>query len=319
MNRDFSRKSKSRFFSVSVLSFLTAFSAMSFAGGDDSSRYSEKKWRGKHKDERVKRIRGITVTGVNSVKGRALFDWGEPFGTFNFPAIFAHNENGDTPFPVDEDTPDSAILATGVAPEYLFVRGETFDDVDPAKVNLPLRNVPINIDFDYLEKVPLPGLEEAQPLELSQAVPNNDITLGQWMEARSVIKIDCTGDKAKVKLGVRNLIPNRIYSVWATVNLPEEVSGTPGVYSSTLPIGGTPNIFITDENGDARYERDIKFCPYDIDPEKVDMPVHPVLNIELLYHADHEAYGAIPAPGIMLGLITFSHVVFPINVEMLDN
>src|SRR5262245_31883814 len=97
---------------------------------------------------RVKRIQGIVVTGTNSALGKPIFSWGGPFGTFNFPTTFVYNAHGNEPLPVDENTPASAILATGVSPEYLFIRGETQDAVKPEWVNVPLRKVPVNIDFD---------------------------------------------------------------------------------------------------------------------------------------------------------------------------
>lgn len=270
-------------------------------------------------DVAVKRIRGIAVTGVNSVRGRPLFNWGEPFGTFHFPAVFAYNKYGSEPLVIDENTPDSAILATGVSPKYLLTRGETPDVVKPEWVNVPLRKIPVNIDFSYIEKVPLRGLLEADLLELAQSEPADPITLGQWLNASGFVTIKCSDDRANIKLQMRNLLPNRIYSAWATVDLPEDIAGESGRYSSTLPIGGTPNIFMTDEGGDAIFEREIKFCPFLTQSEDIRMPNIPMLNIEVLYHADHETYGAIPAPGIMLGLITFSHVVFPVSVELLDD
>jgi hypothetical protein len=267
----------------------------------------------RHRDRRVKYIRGVTVTGTNSVRGRPFFDWGGTYGTFNFPTTFIYNENGAQPLLIDEATPDSAVLATGVSPEYLLIRGDSPDVVKPESINVPLRKVPVNIDFDpsLAKKRPLRGLLEADPLELSQAEPAADITLGQWMKASGVAAIECSGDGANIRLRMKNLIPNRIYSVWATMALAEPASGN---VSSTLPVGGTPSIFMTDPSGDATYQRHIKFCPLD-----TQSGLSPMLDIELLYHANHSTYGAIPAPGLMLGLLTFPHIVFPVNVALLDN
>lgn len=267
----------------------------------------------------IKRIRGIAVTGVNSIRGKPIFDWGEPFGIFGFPTLFAYNESGNQPLSIDDSTPNSAVLATGVSPEYLLSRGETSEVVKPEWINVPLRQIPVNVGFNYDQKLPLPGLLDASPLELTQAEPAEPITLGQWLSANGSLTIDCSGEHATVKLRVRNLIPNRIYSLWATLQLPQEVEGKPGQFSTTLPIGGTPNIFVTDGGGDAVFERKIKFCPFKTQPSLGSLPVYPVLNMGVVYHADHETYGAIPAPGINpnLGLISFSHLVFPIDVEML--
>jgi hypothetical protein len=298
---------------------LLSMQPMSALGGDQAYNDDSDTGAGDRLDKRIKRIRGVTVTGVNSVRGKPFFSWGGPFATFNFPDLFVYNEHGTEPLLIDENTPDSAIVATGVSPEYLFIRGQTASVIPPGSTNLPLRNVPINIDFNYVKRVPLRGLLQADPLELSQSEPANPITLGQWMKASGVAVIDCSGEGATVKLRLKSLIPNRIYSAWATMTLPAQV-GQPGVNSFPLPIGGTPgNIFLTDKNGDATFERWIKFCPFDTQSTGGSTPSIPALDIEVLYHADFQAYGAIPAPGLMLGLITFDHLVFPIGVELLNN
>ncbi len=264
---------------------------------------------------KAKRIQGVTMTGTNSALGKPVFSWGGVFGTFNFPTTFVYNSHGTEPLPLDETTPASAILATGVSPEYLFIRGETPDVVKPEWINVPLRKVPVNIDFDVslTKKTVLRGLLQADPVERSQSEPAGDITLGQWMKANGVLTINCAGRGADLKMRFENLIPNRLYSVWATMGLPDPGSGieNPAI---PLPIGGTPSVFMTDERGDATFRRWIKFCPLDKNATR-----DPMLTIEVLYHANHSVYGAIPAPGIMLGLITFPHVLFPINVELLAN
>ena len=285
------------------------------AMGEDSANL----FNGGH-NPRIKRIHGVTVTGTNSVRGKPFFDWGPPFGTFNFPDLFVYNEHGTEPLLIDENTPDSAIVATGVSPEYLMIRGETADVIKPGTVNLPLRNIPINIDFAYIKRTPLRGFDTADPLELSQSEPSNPITLGQWMKASGVATIDCSGDGATVRLRMRNLIPNRMYSAWATMSLPPVIGQPGGQNAFPYPIGGTPaNAFLTDRNGDATFERWIKFCPFDAPATKGSKPSIPAVDIEVLYHGDFQTYGAIPEPGLMLGLITFTHVVFPVNVALLNN
>lgn len=266
-------------------------------------------------DMRVKHIEGAVVTGENSVLGRPVFDWGEPFGPFNFPTTFAYNEMGESPFQLDETTPDSAVLATGVSPIFLGIRGVTPDDVEPAWVNVPLRKVPVNTDFAFVERQALRGVLDAEPLELAQAEPAGDITLGEWMEARGDAKISCLGNESAVNLRLRNLIPNRMYSVWATMKLPQSDSGSgPAIFP--LPLGGTPNLFITDKYGNATYKRVVKFCPYEVLPTGGSM-----LNISVQYHANHQNYGAVPTAGAVMGnwigLIQFAHVQFPVNVERL--
>lgn len=270
-----------------------------------------------HRDDdqrRFKRIEGITITGTNSALGKPLFSWGGPFGTFNFPTTFVYNPGGTEPLPLTESTPASAVLATGVSPEYLFIRNETPDVVKPEWVNVPLRQVPVNIDFDPAleQKTVLPGLLEADPAARAQSEPAGAITVGQWMNASGVLTINCARGGAELRMRLKSLVPNRLYSIWATMGLPEPGGGIENP-TIPLPVGGTPSVLMTDERGDATFKRWIKFCPL----EAGSTP-DPMLTIELLYHANHSTYGAIPAPGIMLGLITFPHILFPINVELLN-
>lgn len=266
---------------------------------------------------KTKRIRGVTVTGVNSVLGKPFFSWGESMGAFNFPTVFAYNEFGTEPFTIDASTPSSAVLATGVSSEYLMLSGVTRDEVKPEWVNVPLRNVPVNTDFAFVQKETLRGVLEAQPMEVAQAEPANHITLGQWMEGSGVAKISCFDDGAEFTLRAKSLIPNRMYSVWATMGLEHSGgSSVPRVFP--IPLGGTPNVFLTDENGDAYYERVINICPFESESVGSSM-----LFIDVYYHANHQNYGAVVAPGFIpgnwVGVITFSHLQFPVNVEILED
>jgi hypothetical protein len=130
------------------------------------------------------------------------------------------------------------------------------------------------------------------------------------MRASGLAKIVCEDDHASVELQMRSLLPNRMYSVWATLGLPRDGSSP---YFFPLPLGGTPNMFITDKEGDAVFKRYIKFCP--LDPESTNRPL---LLINVQFHANHQNYGAVPepsfVPGFWLGLVTFSQMQFPINV-----
>lgn len=300
---------------------LLSMQPMSVVAGDrDESAYKDDHHlRGGDHHRRIKRIRGVPVTGVNSVLGKPFFSWGEPFGAaFNYPAMGVFNKDGADPLPLDANTPQSAILSTYIDPVFLALLGKPADYVvNPEWINVPLRDVPINIDFAFVQKQTLPGVREAGALELAQAQPANDITLGQWMEASGVVTINCSGAGADVKLRMRSLIPNRMYSVWALMGLPPQPGSTiPAAFP--IPIGGTPNFFMTDKNGAATFSRWMKGCP--LDTQSMGSPM---LLIDVHYNANQQTYGAVVTPGFIdgnwPGIITFSHVVFPINVELLDN
>lgn len=270
-------------------------------------------------EKKIKHIHGISVTGVNSVLGDPLFSWGEPFGaSFNFPTMGVYDELADHPQPITADTPYSAVLASYIDPLFisLFNKPDDFE-VDPSLLNVPLREIPVNADFFLSQRLPLPSIRDADPLELSQASPAKDITLGRWLKARGTASIRCLDDNAYVKLRMRSLIPNRMYSVWATMGLPPQPGATtPAAFP--IPVGGTPNYFMTDERGNAVFKRWLNFCPLDIETSG-----SPLLFIDVQYNAIHQSWGSIVAPGFIdgnwPGTITFSQMVFPVNVELLED
>jgi hypothetical protein len=268
-----------------------------------------------HPGKRTRIVKGFPVTGVNSVLGEPLFSWGEPYGaSFSFPTLARLNTSGPNPLPLTPRSPRSSVLASYVDPMFLALFNKPPEYTpDPAWLNVPLRDIPVNIDFAFVQKQALPGIREAEPLELSQVEPSQDITLGQWLNASGTGMIRCSADGANVRLHMKNLVPNRIYTVWATMGMPSQ-GPVPNAFP--IPLGGAPNTFMTDEQGHATFKRWIKFCPLDA------QAANPMLFIDVHFNAKHQTYGAVVAPGFIdgnwPGLITFSHIVFPVNVEVLD-
>jgi hypothetical protein len=136
------------------------------------------------------------------------------------------------------------------------------------------------------------------------------------MQARGWATVDCSGAGADIRLRMKSLIPNRAYTVWAGMGIPSPSSVAPAVLP--IPLGGAPSVFMTDENGDGTFKRWMNFCPFDTQPTE-----SPLLFIDVHFVANHQTYGAAIAPGFVdgnwPGIITFSHVVFPISVEVTGN
>jgi hypothetical protein len=265
--------------------------------------------------ERV--IHGTAVTGHNDVVGRPFYDWGPPFGTFGFATLGAYNPQGPEPIRLQPDTPLSTLVATMIDPNLLASTGVDPSAVDPSWVNVPLRDVPVQYSFGETEQ--FPGIFAADDVAVkAQAVPVNPITLGQWMRAGGTATIKCKrNNEASVKLQMHDLIPNRMYAVWSTLGTSR--SGTGPVFPS-IPVGGVPNIFVTDRQGDAVYERVMQFCP--LRPETTDRPML-VINVQL--HSNHQNYGGINGPplasvpgGYWIGSVIHNHVQFPVNVTLLN-
>jgi hypothetical protein len=287
-----------------------ALSMPVLAAADDLAAEQHHRWR------TARTIQGVAVTGHNDVLGKPFFDWGPPFGIFGFATIGVYNAQGPMPLPLTESTPRSAILATRIDPNLLASTGVSPDEVDPSWLNVPLRQVPVQYSFGKTK--PFPGIFEASSSEKGQAAPNNPITVEQWMRANGTARIVCEGDHyAHLKLQVHDLIPNRMYAVWATLG--QSRRGDPEVFPS-IPVGGTPNIIITDRDGSALYERPMQFCP--LRPATTDRPM---LVINVQYHSNHQNYGGINGPpieripgGYWIGTVIHNHLQFPVNVTPLQ-
>lgn len=276
---------------------LLSVSASVFSMGDDD--YTPK----------TRLIKAVVATGFNDVLGEPAFDLGEPFGLFSFTSMGLYNEFGDEPIFLSPDASMDARLATAVDPNFLALAGKTRDDVDPSLENILLRDVPVNTDFSFINREPLRSISEADPQEVAQSEPSDDLTLGQWMEASGLTKITChSKDRATLKIKTDSLVPNRLYSVWATLG---------GEFLSSYPIGGAPTAFMTDHNGDGFFKRELNFCPFDLDAAP-----RPVLVINVVYYSSHQNFGAVPEPvfvdGFWLGTVTHNHLQFPINVEAVN-
>lgn len=269
------------------------------------------------KRDRNKIIRGYAVTGHNDILGEPFFDWGPPFGTFGFFTMGIYNEFGAEPIHLNPDIDPSALVSTALDPNLLASTGITPEEVNPDWVNIPLRDVPVQ--YSYGKSKVFPEISLADPGEKGQAGPVDPITLGQWMEATGVGKVTCFDDgSARVRLRMKHLIPNRLYAVWATMG--PSASGEGEVFPS-IPIGGTPNLFITDDKGYALYDRKMQFCP--IAPDTTDRNM---LVINVQYHSNHQNYGGINGPplpqvelGYWIGTVIHNHLQFPINVTLIDD
>jgi hypothetical protein len=312
--------------SFRIAKIVTAVSALALLSGHPVSTSAEEQddeWQGTYSPDegkgayRYRVIHSVVATGLNDYLGKPVFDLGPPFGTFGFTMVGIYNRTGTAPIPISEDASDSDLLATTVHPNFLLIDGKTQADVNPAWLNIPLRNVPVHTDFDSiysLTRTPLRGVRTAEPQEVAQAEPANPITLGQWKKGRGLLRIICQSkDSATLIMNVRSLLPNRIYGIGATLGGVRSLPLSQQVLAP-FTIGGVPHLLVTDEHGDGAIERVIKFCP--LDPESTNRTV---LVMNLLYYSRHQNYGAVPEPvlvnGLWLGLVTHNHIQFPINVS----
>lgn len=244
-------------------------------------------------------IRAKLATGTNRFLSQPLHDFGPSIGTAGFSNVGARNVSGAQPLPLTTDSPATSLLVTFVDPGFLEMFGKTIDDVDSNLLNVPLRDVKMNADLNGLQRAAPVPITLAEQLQPSQASPADPVTLGQWMRAQGFALVRCEGQGANVKIDLKGLLPNRVYSVWG-------LFGGQGI--TPFPLGGAPNVVVTDDRGNGSFERELNFCPFDLKPGQL-----PLLAIDIVFHSDHQNYGLVPEldlAGFFTGTITHTQLEF---------
>ena len=221
--------------------------------------------------------------------------------------MFAHNPGFDMPSPITEFTPLDTPLASGVSEKYLNFFGLTIDDIDPALINVPLRELPIQFT-PALDAMPLQSIFDLPPDAPGLGEPAEPITVGQWIRQRARATIMCYDNgRSNVRIVIRRGVPNGIYSIWGVFGFDTDGSGQSDVVGG-VPLGGVPNLAVANEDGRAVIRRPLQFCPFD----------EPRLKyFTIAFHSNHTTNGAVPdralrgQPG---GTTAQPAISIPINV-----
>ena len=260
---------------------------------------------------------GVVVTGLNRLFGEPIFNYPfmpAPFAErFGFEMLGVYNEGGPDPLPLTAETPDTAVLATLVDADGVGPPPAILQNFDAALINVPLRDVKTWVLPPNLEKrASVPPHLVGPIVGATQSEPAGPITKGDWFKASGTVTINCNPGGHSVNIDMRSLIPNRLYTVWAIWLVPgiqEHGEGPPQPHFIPTPLGGTPNSYVTDKNGDATFERELSFCPVDAAREGVDGNI--LASLETHLHSDHTAYGGVPAPlaaGYPPGTVLHGHL-----------
>ncbi len=239
-------------------------------------------------------IDAASVTGWNRYLGQPRYRWdflAPPLDIAGANTVAAYNPGAAEPLPLTPNSPQETVLAT-VADPFLEVVFPPFkvDLTLPEAINVPLREVATLIRGDLVTRSALPFITRATVTAQSQAAPDkpNPITLGDWLKGSGRMTIKCRDNgTASLKVRVRDLIPRRAYTVWAMWHLADG-------RIIPQPFGGSPNAYITDEDGDAELERTLNFCPMVAATNGIDG--NRLLSIITHLHSDHILYGAVPTP-----------------------
>lgn len=241
-------------------------------------------------------VEGKPVTGFNEVCGEAVqaLPFPAPLSpTFHGAFVGQYDESPDAteaiPLTSSSCEDKNILLATTTDENYLNAFG--FPDADSRLKNIPLRDVPTTVTLDGIRSaIPAQGILPPDPFPPTKSEPNDPITLGDWLKASGKMKIFChVNGYASVRMRLKNLVPNALYSVLAITRTTPPGSETETIVA--LPFGGVPNIFTTDEEGNAKFRRKLAACPMDPTPNGSQ-----ILFIDIGFHSDNNVYGAVPAP-----------------------
>ncbi len=130
-----------------------------------------------------------------------------------------------------------------------------------------------------LHKAPVPDLRDEDGRR--EQAP---ITLGRWLQGRGQLRVEVSADQrsARFELAVQKLVPNSVYTVMSLRqhDLRADDPTRPG------PLG-VPNVFVTDEHGNATYWA----CLQDPFPDPAKEGANRVINVVVLYMSSQMSYG----------------------------
>ncbi len=128
-------------------------------------------------------------------------------------------------------------------------------------------------------QVPIPDLRINDGRKLKQAV-----TLGQWLQASGQLQLSLSEDKrsAHFEFVFRNLIPHSLYTVMSL----RQHDLDPQKLSRPGPLG-VPNVFITDELGNATYFAEMP----DPFPDSSRENANRIINVVVLWMSYQSNYG----------------------------
>ena len=273
---------------------------------------------------------GKAATGINDLCGQPIFSLDVPAGfnpLFHARVVGEYDPNGTLPIGLSPTNCDEDIVLATYT-EVSFLNAVGLPDIDERIKNIPLKQVPV-VNSPTGSRGQLPSLANVpgNAFPPTKSDPNETITLGDWLEASGQMKLVCREDgTAKIKLKLRNLIPNGVYSVWGLWNTVPP--GAPGGRIVPLPLGGIPNAIVPNKFGRVNFVRELASCPKDVTPDGSIM-----MFIDVAYHSDNNLSGVFPqivgtptmfningetfSSPLVPGAVTHDHVLFLISGEEL--
>ena len=242
-----------------------------------------------------KKVLGVPVTGPNRFCGQLRWSFEEQgINPISFRQLGAYAPGQELPEQLTEENCTADQLLATIHDPIISNNPPGIVQVPDVRLqNIPLRDVPkiagilqggttgLRTELEKAPQIP------ANPFPVYASESSSDITLGKWASAKGVLKYRCQADgSAIVKASFSNLIGNGVYSMWAIfkTTLPNGITA-----DLPVPFGGVPNALVPNQNGRAKFERKIPFCPND---ETSDGSL--LLWVALAYHSDSSLYAGVP-------------------------
>lgn len=277
----------------------------------------------KHEDRLT--VPGYVVHGINNYNGKHVVDFSKvspsipylnAFPPVNEIGVYQANSNvsGTISATTNRLFP---VATTRSFFDYFNPTGE----LDPLTVNLPLAEVGVNYlspSFTDLSQriVPVPFNEAAKApgIYRKNGIVINP-TVGEWEQISGKLTVvPQRNGKSDVLITIRNAFPNSVYTLWdlgATKPLTNQESGY------AIPLGGIPNILLTDENGCGFAE--IKLA-YDLTKKCQAGADYCSSYVSAFYAWDYQAYGASAAATwakAPTGIYGANQMIWPLSGDVL--
>jgi len=267
-------------------------------------------------DSTVWGVDAINATGFNRLKGHVVMNLGA-YGTLGFDTVGVQVRNAERATPVNDVTPENALLATYVDEAFLanFMGGVSVAKLPIDTLNIPLRDVGVNASPYGVDYFPAPAITEVAQggiFQPAQSLPADPVTLADWMNAKGRMSFKCDEEGySEVKIRMNGLLPNRMYTVWGFFDSQETLPFDD--FGPIRPLGGVSNLVVSDGRGAAEYKRVLNFCPMEIKQGEV-----PLAAVFVYFHSDQMTYGAVPSfidEGRFPGATGHVALQFPVAAE----
>ena len=273
---------------------------------------------------RVAVLEGYVAHGINTYNGAAIADYANASPTIPWlNPVEPIREIGV----FEPGAADAGIIRSDTDSDRLVATTRSFFDffhpdgpIDESLVNRPLDEVGSNyfgfvaVD-DRVRPSPFPEPGALPSIHRAKEVIASP-TVGQWNAISGRITVKTRRDGTSVVLvTIRNGFANGVYTLWDVGALNPM---TPAEEGYGIPLGGIPNVLVTDNDGCAFKRVEL---PYSLVRKCEPGAPSCTSYVSAFYHWDGQVYGASPAATFAnapTGMYAGNQIVFPASGALLQ-